>query len=216
MFVLKDEEKDESKWYRQGISISIVTSDSRVVIAAEESGRLILWDIRTGIQLRELSGHQGMIWSLQLSSDGKRLLTASSDASSRVWNLSDGRQEMVFDHPAGVSKARFLIDGKHVITMCDDNAVRIWDAVESEQIQLISLKERFELNDIIITPDEKWLVIVGEGIANLSKVYDISSEGLYRQAKQKQPALRVAQRISRDGDDFDLRQSLRKQGQRPK
>src|SRR5262249_9011053 len=45
-----------------------------------------LWDVRTGQQLLELSGHTAQVTSLAFSPDGTRLATASVAGTGRLWD----------------------------------------------------------------------------------------------------------------------------------
>jgi WD40 repeat protein len=57
------------------------------LLAAPENENVRLWDLATG-QSRVLSGHAALVQALAFDPKGPRLLTASSDTSARLWNLS--------------------------------------------------------------------------------------------------------------------------------
>ncbi|HMY57856.1 MAG TPA: WD40 repeat domain-containing protein, partial [Pseudomonadota bacterium] len=75
-----------------------------------------------------LQGHSGAIWGMGLSSDGKRLCTASQDQTVRIWELGSGRtQTMLQGHSRAVTDCRFLPDGEHVLSSSEDKTLRLWD-----------------------------------------------------------------------------------------
>lgn len=49
-----------------------------------------LWDAETGREIRSFAGHVGRILSVTFSPDGRRLLTTSTDHSSKVWDPMTG------------------------------------------------------------------------------------------------------------------------------
>jgi WD40 repeat protein len=47
-----------------------------------------LFDVKTGELIHQFDGHRNLIISLEFSSDGKRLLSASKDGTAVVWDVS--------------------------------------------------------------------------------------------------------------------------------
>ncbi len=63
--------------------------NSGVGIASDAIQRVVLWDTRTGEKLGSLQGHSSLVLCVNFSSDGKRILTGSTDGSIRIWNMDD-------------------------------------------------------------------------------------------------------------------------------
>ena len=61
--------------------------DESFITAAGQSGRLLVWDAKTGRQLRRIEGHTGRITSLIFSPDGSRLGSSSEDKTARIWDM---------------------------------------------------------------------------------------------------------------------------------
>ena len=47
-----------------------------------------LWDLQTGLQLKEFPGHKDRVESVAFSADGRRAISTSADKSVRVWDLA--------------------------------------------------------------------------------------------------------------------------------
>src|SRR5262249_9435543 len=74
--------------------------------------------------------HRGWVLTAQSSPDGRRLVTASTDRTARVWNTTTGEPvSPPLVHHDVVRSAAFSPDGARVITASDDLTARIWDAV---------------------------------------------------------------------------------------
>ena len=46
-----------------------------------------MWDVDSGKELEQFTGHNGSVHHLSLSSDSKRLVSCSADGTVKVWNL---------------------------------------------------------------------------------------------------------------------------------
>jgi WD40 repeat protein len=88
-----------------------------------------VWDVRTGAPEGELVGHEGNIAALEVSPDGRRLLSAAHDGVARIWDL-DARRELVVlrGHGARLLCAGWSPDGARVATSGSDQRVLVWDA----------------------------------------------------------------------------------------
>jgi len=83
------------------------------------------------------------VLSAAFSGDGKRVVTASSDKTARIWDADSGKEIAVLKgHDDSVSRAAFSGDGKRVVTASDDNTARIWDVTWATLERGDSLRER--------------------------------------------------------------------------
>jgi len=74
-----------------------------------------------------LRGHEGGIVDAAFSPDGKRIVTASSDATARVWNADGAGVPLILrGHEKMVVDAAFSPDGKRIATASEDKTARVW------------------------------------------------------------------------------------------
>jgi WD40 repeat protein len=86
-----------------------------------------LWDAGTGANLAVLR-HDDAVLSAAFSSDGKLLVTASSDQTARLWYCGTGVAVTTLrGHKGPVLAAAFSRDGKLVATISDDQTARVWN-----------------------------------------------------------------------------------------
>ena len=80
-----------------------------------------------GKERNRLEGHQGYVFSVSFSPDGKTIATASNDNTARLWNLQGQRLHEFKGHQGYVSSVSFSPDGKTIATASLDNTARLWN-----------------------------------------------------------------------------------------
>lgn len=86
-----------------------------------------IWNSDTGTSIRVLAGHTGPVNSAAYSPDGKQIVTASGDATARLWQVGTEDVKVFRGHDAAVSSAVFSPDGGLVLSASDDKTARLWD-----------------------------------------------------------------------------------------
>lgn len=65
--------------------------DGKLVFSCCEFDSARAWDVATGKQVREFGGQQTWAYAFDVSRDGKKLLTASTDATLRLFDIETGK-----------------------------------------------------------------------------------------------------------------------------
>jgi WD40 repeat protein len=87
----------------------------------------------TGQALATLSGHTNRVMAAEFSPDGRHNVTASDDASVRVWSVSTGQLLPTLSaHSDAVEGASFSQDGQHIVTASKDKAARVWNIITGQ------------------------------------------------------------------------------------
>jgi WD40 repeat protein len=93
-----------------------------------------LWDVRTGKERFEESGHCGAIASLAFTPDGRTLISGSWDGRLRVWDVASGRtRRALTDHRGRVHTVLVTPDGKTVLSAGLDHRLRLHDLATGEE-----------------------------------------------------------------------------------
>lgn len=71
---------------------ALIMPDGKRIITAGDDRIIRIWDIGSAKVLKTLEGHQTQITSLQITSDGKSLLSYSIDGIIKCWNLDKGSE----------------------------------------------------------------------------------------------------------------------------
>lgn len=86
-----------------------------------------IWDIVNKKVLTTFKGHTGSVRSLDVSPDGRLLVTGSFDRSVRIWKIHDGSSKFLSTEGECYTSVRFSPNSRYVAASNSDNFLRIWD-----------------------------------------------------------------------------------------
>ena len=109
--------------------------NSQIALSASDDGKIILWDIKTGKQIRTFVGHLGAVRSVAFSSNGQNALSSSTDKTLILWNVMTGEQIRVYrGHTNEVNSVAFLRNDTIALSSSLDGTMRLWDLATGAQL----------------------------------------------------------------------------------
>jgi WD40 repeat protein len=96
-----------------------------LLASCSADGSICLWDTSNGQILQTLTGHDGAVWTVDFSPDGRLLVSGSEDGSLRLWDVYQGRELQTINHRIEVYGVVFGADGL-LANSAEDGAVRVW------------------------------------------------------------------------------------------
>src|SRR5262245_38638562 len=107
----------------------------------------------TGAKLHVLAGHEKVVAGAAFGPDGKLVVTASWDATARIWDAETGHTRIILSgHTDLLRSAEFSPDSRMVITASWDDTARVWDATTGELIRTLN-GLRSNVNSAGFSPD---------------------------------------------------------------
>lgn len=92
----------------------------------------------TFASLQTLRGHNDEILDVSFNATGSKLVTASADGTSRIYNTMTGAcQAILIGHEAEISKVCFNPQGTKVLTASSDKVARLWEVETGDCLQML-------------------------------------------------------------------------------
>lgn len=144
-----------------GVSINSVvyTSDGGQIISGGDDNSVVFYDLNEDDVVNRFNGHTASIRSLALSQDDRRLLSASSDTTVRVWDtVSSERAHDFIGHEfngldGGDTVGIYNADDSMILSGSQDGNIRLWDVESGLTIQVFQGHEG-AVNALAFSADE--------------------------------------------------------------
>lgn len=107
------------KGHERAITCVTYNNDGDLVFTAAKDQMPTLWYAKSGERIGTYQGHQGAVWDLSVSWDSTRMISASADASVRMWDVQTGRELVVYNHMGPVRSVAFAEGGQRFASVSD-------------------------------------------------------------------------------------------------
>lgn len=117
-----------------------------------------IWNTMTATCETVLEGHRAMISDIILSSDEKRIASASYDKNIRVWDAQSGSCIATYTgHSETIDSIAYSSDGTLLISLDHQGSSKVWDTNSEIQPQVIESHGSAVL-EVVLSPDKKKVV----------------------------------------------------------
>jgi serine/threonine protein kinase/WD40 repeat protein len=141
--------------------------DGNSLFSGDHSGVLVQWNVTTGEVVRYFEGHSESITSLDVNSDGTRLL--SSGEFTHLWDIETA--SIVTTLPANqIFTSEFSPDSTRIVTLSRESALQMWDVETGLLLRQYSVQNGImphgfaytsEGENILMVADEYLIVMDG-------------------------------------------------------
>jgi WD40 repeat protein/DNA-binding SARP family transcriptional activator len=122
-------------------SLGIQNEDQ--VLASNEQGAIIAWDLASGAQRNVLDSDDEIAHAAAVSPTGDRFVTTQGGVASLWDSATFATVSQLQQHMGDVSGVSFTYDGQRLVTIGKDGLVLLWDAQDGKFLQqLLSNNER--------------------------------------------------------------------------
>jgi len=93
--------------------------DGDLLFSVAKDKVLCVWFSANGERLGTYHGHQGAIWTVDVSPNSVLVATGSADNTVRLWNVKTGECVKVWDFPTAVKRVEFSPDGSRLLAVTE-------------------------------------------------------------------------------------------------
>ncbi|MEM1169725.1 MAG: WD40 repeat domain-containing serine/threonine-protein kinase [Cyanobacteria bacterium P01_H01_bin.35] len=134
-----------------------ITPDGEKLVSGSSDDSIKIWHIPTGKMLHTFRGHSDSIYGINISPDGKILVTGSHN-NIKTWNLETGIEiNTLVDHHGRILSVTVSPDGKKIASGSSDKTIKIWELETGKLLRTLSGHAN-EVNSVVISPDSQTLV----------------------------------------------------------
>ncbi len=172
-------EKNILEGHEGAVNHLSLSPDGKLLASGSSDNTIRLWNLEDGKEIRKLTGHSDVIWSVSFSPNQSGLLASgSSDKTIRLWNLENGKEIRKLEgHSDAVRSIRFISNSNQrfpyqkefrrhdpalevLVSGGDDRSIRLWNVEDGETIGIFENKKKFcPVRILQFSPDAKIMAL---------------------------------------------------------
>ncbi len=115
--------------------------------------------------------HEGFVWAVAFSPDGRLLATGSNDHTAGIWDVTSGQRLAVLRHEDSVEAVAFSPDGRLLATRTNDHTAGIWDVTSGQRLAV--LRHEYGVEAVAFSPDGRLLATGSRD--STARLWDVAS-----------------------------------------
>ncbi len=134
---------------------------------------LKLYDVESGRELRQFSGHKEPVYCAAFTPDGRRLVSGSADGTVLVWEVGSGAGPRSLDvgGKSAVLSVAVSPDGRRLLTGDANSRLRLWNLDDGEEVYDARTAHSGWLRGVAFSPDGRRALTGGDDF--LVRLWDV-------------------------------------------
>lgn len=145
---------------RTGVTSLAFSPDGKWLASGSEDSVVRLWSLEEERrEVKQFTGHRGVISSIAFSPDSRSLASAAlEDNVIRVWNVAQNQEvKLLQGHEGPVSSVAFSPDGQYLASGSQDTRVVVWTVNQGQPWKRCECKYTEGVTQVAFSPDGHWL-----------------------------------------------------------
>jgi WD40 repeat protein len=150
-----------------------ITADGQTLAVVRED-KLNFYDKKSGLEVKSIVHPGGQVRKLMYAPKDKTFITRSDDNTIRFWDAATYEETRRFDVVRSGSSDMVLAT-ENLLVASRHTHIHVWDIASGRQIALLNEGTSLQVWDLVLDPDEKWLI--GSFSDQSIRRWDISGSG---------------------------------------
>ncbi len=97
-----------------------------MLASGSKDNTIKLWNVKTGREIRTLTGHSEWVSSVVFSNGGQIFASSSGDDTIKLWEVATGEEILTLTHFGSVCSVAFSLDGRWLAAGDYCGNIKIW------------------------------------------------------------------------------------------
>ena len=120
-------------------SLAFFPDGKALVSGGAQDWTVRVWQLPSGRQVAAFQGHQGPVSAIEVSSDQRKIITASFDGTAKIWSLASNTLVATFKGQLlNLLSVDLSDDGRRLATGAGDGTVKLWDVTSQREVAALN------------------------------------------------------------------------------
>jgi serine/threonine protein kinase len=147
------------------------TADGQKIIAGSNTGRVNVWDVKTGQMLLQYNGENSPVTGLALSPGGKNIAIGYLNGRVRYFDIDSNSSTMLVSEYPSVFAVGISADGRFLYASNGESKINVWDISQKKIVS--DLSHSTPIRNFKLSNDRSFML--SAGTANIVYLWDLSS-----------------------------------------
>jgi translation initiation factor 3 subunit I len=106
-------------WQERSLNQIKYNRDGDLIFSVAKDKNMCGWYTNNGERLGTYTGHQGAIWTVDVSPNSRIVATGAADNTIRLWNTQTGENVKTWTHDTAIKRVEFSEDGKQLLAVTE-------------------------------------------------------------------------------------------------
>lgn len=135
--------------------------DGDLLFSVAKDKNICAWFTSNGERLGTYSGHQGAIWTIDVSPNNVLLASGAADNTIKIWNIKTGECVKTWELPTAIKRVQFSGDGSRLLAVTEKRMGFLGTIVVYGIRYGDDLKDQTDEQDLKITCEESKATVAG-------------------------------------------------------